>query len=174
MFSNSPNTPQSIPIGQTVPLVNSHSVNSFTVEKLENSKSDNCEFYDHPNKHNQQMKSPNISNPNLQKQPSNLNNPKGGSIPQTPNLSNLSNPSKNLTGYGQQSSGFGLAASNLNYDPFLPTATNYFVELNKGKNLSTVSAQNKKSTTNIGFDTKNQSKPISYDPFAPVKRSSFN
>lgn len=160
-----------MPIGQSVPLANSHSAHSFTVEKLENSKKDNCEFYDNPNQHNQQMKSSNIFNPNLQKQPPNLNNPKGGSIPHTPNLSN---PSKNLTGYGQQSSGLGLPASSLNYGPVLPTATNNIFESNKGKNLSTVSTQNQKSTTNIGLDPEDQSKPIFDDSFAPVKRSSFN
>ena len=91
-------------------------------------------------------------NPNLKKQLPNLKNSKGGSIPHTPNLSN---PSKNLTGYGQQSSGFGMLASNLNYGPVLPTATNNFFESNKGKNLSTVSAQNQKSTTDLKLDPKN-------------------
>lgn len=76
------------------------------------------------------MKSSNIFNPNLQKQPPNLNNPKGGSIPQTPNLSN---PSKNLTFSGEQSSGFGIPASNLNYGPVLPTATNNFLSQIKEK-----------------------------------------
>jgi hypothetical protein len=112
-----------------------------------------------------------MSNPNLQKQPPNLNNPKGGSIPHTPNLSN---PSKNLTGYGHQSSGLGLPASSLNYGPVLPTATNNIFESNKGKNLSTVSAQNQKSTTDLKLDPKNQSKSLLDNPFAPVKTSSPN